>query len=257
MTRRPRRNHSPAFRAKVALEAIKGERTLAELAQRFDVHPDLITQWRAQLLEGASGVISAAPAVEAPPAVDVKTLHAEIGELALANDLSSGARGPRPVCCLSRKAMIDRDHGLSLLRQAKALGISRGSVHSLPRPTSDADLALMRRTCELHLDHPFAGSRWLEGPAARRRPRGGPAARRDSDEEDGPRGDPSPPEDVEAGTGARGLPLPAQERGSDAPRPGLGGGHRLRGLWPAASSTWPPSSTGSAARSWPGGCRSR
>ena len=54
MTRRPRRNHSPAFKAKVALEAIKGERTLTELAQRFDVHPNLITQWRAQLLEGAS-----------------------------------------------------------------------------------------------------------------------------------------------------------------------------------------------------------
>ena len=52
MTRRPRQNHSPAFKAKVALEAIKGERTLAELAQWFDVHPNLMTQWRAQLLEG-------------------------------------------------------------------------------------------------------------------------------------------------------------------------------------------------------------
>ena len=55
MTRRPRRSHSPAFKAKVALEAIKGERTLAELAQWFDVHPNLMTQWRAQLLEEASG----------------------------------------------------------------------------------------------------------------------------------------------------------------------------------------------------------
>ncbi len=59
--------------------------------------------------------------------------------------------------------MIDRDHGLSLGRQAKALGISRGSVYYLPRPTSDADLALMRRIDELHLDHPFAGSRMLMG----------------------------------------------------------------------------------------------
>jgi transposase-like protein len=47
MTTRPRRNHSPAFKAKVALAAIKGERTLAELAQQFDVHPNQITQWRA------------------------------------------------------------------------------------------------------------------------------------------------------------------------------------------------------------------
>ena len=59
--------------------------------------------------------------------------------------------------------MIDRDHGLSLRRQAKALGISRGSVYYLPRPVSDADLALMRRIDELHLEYPFAGSRMLRG----------------------------------------------------------------------------------------------
>jgi putative transposase len=59
--------------------------------------------------------------------------------------------------------MIDRDHELSVSRQAKALGISRGSVYYLPRPVSDADLALMRRTCELHLEYPFAGSRMLKG----------------------------------------------------------------------------------------------
>ena len=56
MTKRPRRNHSPAFKAKVAIAAIKGEKTLAELAQQFDVHPNQITQWRGQLLEGATTV---------------------------------------------------------------------------------------------------------------------------------------------------------------------------------------------------------
>jgi transposase len=94
MTKRPRRNHSPAFKAKVALAAIKGERTLAELAQQFDVHPNQITQWRSQLLEGASGIFSAAAASEPAPAVDVKTLHAKIGELTLENDPSQGLRGP-------------------------------------------------------------------------------------------------------------------------------------------------------------------
>ena len=93
MTRRPRRNHSPAFKARVALEAIKGERTLSDLAQQFDIHPNLITQWRAQLMEGASGVFGAAPAAEVAPAVDVKVLHAKIGELALENDFLSGALG--------------------------------------------------------------------------------------------------------------------------------------------------------------------
>jgi putative transposase len=59
--------------------------------------------------------------------------------------------------------MIDRDHALPITRQAKALGISRSSVYALPRPVSDADLALMRRIDELHLDYPFAGSRMLQG----------------------------------------------------------------------------------------------
>ena len=93
MTRRPRRNHSPAFKAKVALAAIRGERTLVELAGQFDVHPNQITQWRAQLLEGACGIFGAATAPEPVPAVDVKTLHAKIGELTLENDFLSGALG--------------------------------------------------------------------------------------------------------------------------------------------------------------------
>ena len=59
--------------------------------------------------------------------------------------------------------MIDRDHRLSIGSQARVLGISRGSVYYLPRPTSDADLVLMRRIDELHLDYPFAGSRMLQG----------------------------------------------------------------------------------------------
>jgi len=56
MSRRPRRNHSPAFKAKVALAAVKGEKTLSELAQQFDVHANQVTTWRTQLLEGAVGV---------------------------------------------------------------------------------------------------------------------------------------------------------------------------------------------------------
>src|SRR3954462_6599177 len=56
MTKRPRRNHTPAFKAKVALAAVKGEKTLAELAQQFDIHPNQITQWKAQLLDGAAGL---------------------------------------------------------------------------------------------------------------------------------------------------------------------------------------------------------
>lgn len=90
MSRRPRRNHSPAFKAKVALAAVKGEKTLAELAQQFDVHPNQVTTWRTQLLEIAAGVFGSESASEsAGSAVDVKTLHAKIGELTLANDLDT------------------------------------------------------------------------------------------------------------------------------------------------------------------------
>ena len=92
MQRRPRRNHTPAFKAKVALAAIKGDRTLAELAEQFDVHPNQITQWKSQLQEGAAGVFGPAAGTAAnPPAVDVKSLHAKIGELTLENDFLEGA----------------------------------------------------------------------------------------------------------------------------------------------------------------------
>ena len=90
MTKRTRRNHAPAFKAKVALAAIKGEKTLAELAEQFDIHPNQITQWKSQLQEGAAGVFGEARADQAAP-VDLKALHAKIGELALENDFLEGA----------------------------------------------------------------------------------------------------------------------------------------------------------------------
>jgi transposase-like protein len=93
MTKRTRRTHGPAFKAKVALAAVKGEKTLAELAQQFDVHPNQITAWKAQLVGGAAGVFGAGPGSEATPMVDLKVLHAKIGELTLENDFLAGALG--------------------------------------------------------------------------------------------------------------------------------------------------------------------
>ena len=92
MTKRTRRNHTAALKAKVALAAVKGEKTLAELASFLDVHPKQITNRKVQVFEGAPGVFgSGASGSEAAPAVDVKTLHAKIGELALENDFLAGA----------------------------------------------------------------------------------------------------------------------------------------------------------------------
>jgi transposase len=90
MPRRPRRNHTPAFKAKVAIAAIKGDRTLAELAEQFDVHPNQITTWKAQSEDGAADVFGSGNAA-AQPAIDVKSLHAKIGELTLENDFLEGA----------------------------------------------------------------------------------------------------------------------------------------------------------------------
>ena len=84
MSRRPRRNHSPALKAKVALAALKGDATLAELAKRFELHAHQIGQWREQLLAGAVELFASGGQAVAPP-VDVTALHAKIGEITLEN----------------------------------------------------------------------------------------------------------------------------------------------------------------------------
>jgi transposase-like protein len=92
MTRRPRRNHTPAFKARVALAAVKGDRTIAQIAEQFDVHPNQVTSWKAQLESGAADVFGPGSGNgAADPAVDVKSLHAKIGELTLENDFLEGA----------------------------------------------------------------------------------------------------------------------------------------------------------------------
>jgi len=92
MSRRPRRNHTPAFKAKVALAAIKGEMTLVQLAEHFDIHPNQITTWKAQLQDGAADVFGPGGGNgAAQSAIDVKSLHAKIGELTLENDFLEGA----------------------------------------------------------------------------------------------------------------------------------------------------------------------
>ena len=90
--KRPRRNHSSAFKAKVALAAIKGDLTLVQLSERFDVHQNQITQWKGELMARAAEVFAtAAERRESGP--DLKTLHAKIGQLALENDFLSVALG--------------------------------------------------------------------------------------------------------------------------------------------------------------------
>ena len=97
MIRRPRRTHSAAFKAKVALAAVRGDKTLAELAQQHDVHPNQITDWKNQLLSRAADVFGG-EASPAEPAVDLSSLHAKIGQQALEIDFLS--------CALSKAGLL-------------------------------------------------------------------------------------------------------------------------------------------------------
>ncbi len=90
MTRRIRRNHSPAFKAKVALAAVKGGATLTELSKRYDVHVNQIAAWKEQLVASAASAFGG-KIKASEPSVDLKTLHAKIGELTLENDFLAGA----------------------------------------------------------------------------------------------------------------------------------------------------------------------
>ena len=91
MTKRTRRNHSPAFKAKVALAAIKSDKTIAQLSDQHGVHVSQITAWKEQLQASAANAFGPGGAASAAPAVDVKSLHAKIGELTLENDFLEGA----------------------------------------------------------------------------------------------------------------------------------------------------------------------
>ena len=140
-----RRKHSPAFKAKVALEAVKGHETVAQLAARCEVHPGQIQAWKKALIEGAAGVFGNGQEKKAKnDAAMVARLYQEIGQL-----------------------QVDREHmKLPIVRQCALVDVSRSSLYCRPQGTSEEELSLMGEMDRQYLETPFYGSQrmkaWLE-----------------------------------------------------------------------------------------------
>jgi len=154
------RKHSPAFKTKVVLEALKERETLSELAQRCGLHPTQIAAWKKEFLEGAEQVFSDGPVVDAKAHEQEKAqLHQQIGELTVTvNWLKKSAVMPWDV----RRTLVDRElaakpadkGGLSIIKQCAVLEIHRSGLYYTPRPVIDQDLQLIRLMDLLHLEDP-------------------------------------------------------------------------------------------------------
>ncbi|MFC1910065.1 IS3 family transposase [Chloroflexota bacterium] len=154
-----RRKHSPSFKAGVALEALKGEETIAELANRFEVHFSQIRTWKNYMVEGAAGVFGDDRDKKKKDDADlVARLYQQIGQLKVERDLFRERLGPLNV--ERRRYMVDRQHSsLSIKQQCKLLDISRSGLYYKPVGISEENLNLMKLIDRQYLATPFYGAR--------------------------------------------------------------------------------------------------
>ncbi|SOH95544.1 Transposase [Monaibacterium marinum] len=155
-----RRSFSDNFKATVALEALRGDKTAQEIAAKHNIHPTQVTTWKRQAIDGLTGVFSDKVRKAEDNEAEVKELHAKIGKLAVETDffvIRAEAMSPN-----ERKAMINRDHtDLSLTSQCKLLKISRSSLYYVPVGVNAETLELMNEIDRVFTKYPFFGSRQI------------------------------------------------------------------------------------------------
>ncbi|XXK34379.1 IS3 family transposase [Rhodobacteraceae bacterium nBUS_22] len=155
-----RRNFSDKFKASVALEALRGDKTVQEIAAKRQLHPTQVSTWKRQAIEGMANVFSDKVKKAENKDDEIKELHAKIGQLAVENDfLSQGAKAMSPS---ERREMIRKDNtDLSLTRQCKLLKISRSSIYYTPVDFDQATIELMHEIDRIFTKYPFFGSRQI------------------------------------------------------------------------------------------------
>ncbi|EGQ8579457.1 IS3-like element ISVpa4 family transposase [Vibrio cholerae] len=165
MTRK-RRNHSPEFKAKVALDAAKGDKTVAELAQKYNLHANQISTWKKELLENAAMIFATENHSGKESSEDVDKLHAKIGQLTMENGFFG--QSTRSLDRAQRKSSLVKSTPLPIKRQCELLNIARSTAYYQPIGLSAEEITLRRMIDEIHLQYPFMGSRRIRTELAKK-----------------------------------------------------------------------------------------